>query len=170
MRTDVAEDTIFPPQGMIAVRLSSTRMVYREAAVELVSHLLKELKKTFFDERLVARVYGVHFLFELLQFPCSIPEFRVKGGNTQSFENFLSDLYPCAGGGLRRVWVSWLGWNGTSVKDRGHSGIHELDMGVYVEISYRDVQVGGGERTLFLEIRRCSCSLGHITPAPFQLK
>jgi hypothetical protein len=56
VHTKVAEDTIFSPQCVIAVRLSSARVVYREAAVELVSHLLEELKEPFFDDLLVSRV------------------------------------------------------------------------------------------------------------------
>lgn len=82
MRAEVAEDAIFPPQGVVAVRLSSASIVYREAAVELVSHLLEELKKPVFDELLVARVDGDHLFFEYLQFPSAIPEFRIKGRDT----------------------------------------------------------------------------------------
>ena len=82
MRAEVAEDAIFPPQGMVAVRLSSVRMVYWEAAVELVSYLLEELKKPLFDELLVALVEGEHLFFEYLQFPSAIPESRIKGRDT----------------------------------------------------------------------------------------
>ena len=89
------EDTILPPQGVIAVRLSSVRMVYRDAAVKLVSLLVKELKKLFFNDLLVARVYGEYFFLELLQFLSSVPEFRVKGRDSQSIKHLLSDLYPC---------------------------------------------------------------------------
>ena len=82
MRAEVAKDTMFPPQGMIAVRLTSARMVYWEAAVERISHLFEELKKPLFD-LLVAWVDdGEHVFFELLQFPGSIPEFRVRGRDT----------------------------------------------------------------------------------------
>ena len=95
VHTEVAKDTVLPPQGMVAIRLSGFRVVYREAAVELVSYLLEELKEPFFDDVPVARVYGEDVLFELLQFPGAIPEPRVEGGDTQSSKDSFNGFYPC---------------------------------------------------------------------------
>lgn len=107
--TKMPEDTIFPPQLLVAVRLSGDRIVYRDAAVELASMLVKEVKEPFFDDLLVARVYGEHVLLELEQFPGSTPEFRVKRRDAQSIKHILDNLYPCAGGSLRCVRGCWSG-------------------------------------------------------------
>lgn len=122
----MTEDTIFPPQLLVAVRFSGDRIVDRDAAVELASMLVKEVKEPFFDDLLVARVYGEHVLLELHQFPSSTPEFRVKRRDAQGIKHLLDGLYPSFSGSLRCVRGCLTGWNQTSVKDRGRRGIHGL--------------------------------------------
>ena len=102
MRTEVSKDTLLPPQLKVAVRFAGVRIVYREAAAELVSILLEELKEPFINDVVVAHVYGEHVLLELLQPPGAVPEVRVEFGDTLSGKKFFGDLYPRFGG--RSLW------------------------------------------------------------------
>ena len=70
-------DAVLPPQVMVAVRFSGFGVVYREAADELVVHLLEELKESFINDVAVARVYDEYVLLELLPFPGAVPELWV---------------------------------------------------------------------------------------------
>ncbi len=118
----------------------------------MASVLVEEVKESFFDDVLVARVYGERVFLELHQFPSATPELRVKRRDAQSIKHLLNDLYPGSGGGLRCVRGCWSGWNRTSVKDRGHRGIHGRERKVYEEIYYRYMQGDGRQRPLCIEV------------------
>ena len=128
MSTEVPEDTILPPQDMVAIRLSSFRVVSREATVELALLLLEELKESFFNDLLVGRVCGEYVLFELLRFQSPVPEFRVKGWNTQRSKDLFDGLHPRFSGRLKCVRVRC---PDASVRDGGHKGTHGLDRDVH---------------------------------------
>ena len=98
VRTEVSKDTLLPPQLKVAVRFAGFRIVYREAAAELVSILLEELKEPFINDVVVAQVHGEHVLRELLPPPGAVPEVRVEFGDTLSGKKFFGDLYPRSGG------------------------------------------------------------------------
>jgi hypothetical protein len=82
MHTEVAKDAILPSQRVGAVGLSGFGVVHGQAAVEQVSLFLNELKEPLFEPFLIAPCDSEYIVLEPRPFPCSVPEFRVEGGNT----------------------------------------------------------------------------------------
>jgi hypothetical protein len=95
VHTEMSEDTVLPPEDVVAIRLSGQVVVYRQAAVELISLLIEELKESVVDNLLFSWVFNsLDVLLELLQPPSSIPELRIEGRSTEGSKSRFSNIHP----------------------------------------------------------------------------